>query len=563
MKFIKVKGFKEVLLIGIVILIGAFLRFHKLGEIPNGLYVDEAVTGYNSYSLLTTGKDEYGKAYPLALRFFGSYSPPLYTYLTIPIIYIFGLKIASVRIISALSGTFGILVIYYFLKSLKLTKTSWGPLAGAFLFAISPWSIFFSRAGYELNLGFLVFSLGLLLLWLALTNPKLLVLGLSLLSISTYTAHPQKFLVPIFLITFLVFFRKELFLRKKIKYLIYGLLIFFFIQIPNLSLLSTPAFNTKTNLFYKEQVISQAQKINNIFPQVVSYPLALGREFLSQFVSYFSPRSLFLLPDPDPQRSAPELPVFYNWMVVPYLVGLYILGRKRRELAAKFLIFLLLTIPLPIALTSDPFSSQRLLSFLTPLILVISIGLDRLIQKGGILTWLIFWPLILISLVLLWRSYFILLPNERAKTWGYGFEKLAEEIDIRPNEVFVIDQSRLKPAYIELAFFLEYPPEKFQNEVDQSIKDNYYKNINFSDSYNFANIKTRGINWEEDIYKEQILVGDELAISPQQAKEHFLSKVFEIRDPVEQIVFVGFRTNPAKKCLATQYVSDYCRNLSP
>lgn len=42
------------------IVIGAFFRFHQLGKTPVGFYVDEASMGYNAFSILKTGKDEYG-----------------------------------------------------------------------------------------------------------------------------------------------------------------------------------------------------------------------------------------------------------------------------------------------------------------------------------------------------------------------------------------------------------------------------------------------------------------------------------------------------------------------
>ena len=151
------------------------------------------------------------------------------------------------------------------------------------------------------------------------------------------------------------------------------------------------------------------------------------------------------------------------------------------------------------------------------------------------------------------------LPKERAKDWGYGFSQLAKIIKDNPKERFLIDQARIKPAYIELAFFLKYPPKKLQMVVDQSIKDNYYSDIVFKSEYNFGNIEIRNINWEEDIYKDQILVGDELSISSAQAEEHYLSKIFEIRDPIGTLVFQGFRTNPKAKCLHTLNRSRFCQ----
>ena len=155
------------------------------------------------------------------------------------------------------------------------------------------------------------------------------------------------------------------------------------------------------------------------------------------------------------------------------------------------------------------------------------------------------------SLLLLWRSYSVFLPKEKAKYWGYGTKELAKVIESTPNEHFVIDQARIKPIYIQLAFFLKYSPDKFQEisqEMNPGILENYYNNPEFNSHYQFANLETRNVDWKEDIYKKQILVGDSLTFSETQAKEHSLSKSFEIKDPLDEIVFVGYKTNPDAKC---------------
>ncbi len=70
------------LLLAIVIL-ATVLRIWGIGQYPVGLNADEAAIGYNAYSLLQTGKDEYGKSFPLSIRSFDDYKPPLYAYLTV------------------------------------------------------------------------------------------------------------------------------------------------------------------------------------------------------------------------------------------------------------------------------------------------------------------------------------------------------------------------------------------------------------------------------------------------------------------------------------------------
>ncbi|MCX6706249.1 MAG: glycosyltransferase family 39 protein [Candidatus Woesebacteria bacterium] len=540
----KLGKFKEIVLLILIILLSLFLRFYKLGEIPNGLYVDEAVSAYNAHSILETGKDEYGKSFPMAFRFFGSYSPPLYTYLTTIPIKIIGLSALSARLISALSGVVGVLLIYFFFSGRK------GLIASGIL-AISPWAIFYSRVGYEINLGFILLSLGILFLWLGINKPRFLFWAYIILSLSTYGAHFERYLAPFILITSIIVFR---------RFSLWGTIVALIIQIPNIYLFFTPAFFAKGGLFYQELIITQVKKIS-IFPTLLSYPLSFVREFASRYLGYFSPRNLFLLEDYDLQRSAPGLSVFYFWLVVPYLAGLYQLIKEKKKIFNRFLMFLLVIIPIPLALIKDPFSSQRGLPMLLPMVLVITLGFDYLLLKYKKVSYLMLTVLIPISFIFLWRSYFVLLPYERANVWNWGFDKLTQEIVNNPKITYVIDQERIKPFYIEFAFFSKLSPEKLQNSVGGKIKENYYTNIVFNSSYKFQNIETRGVEWEKDIYKEQILVGDELTISESQAKEHFLTKVFEIRDPANEIVFVGYKTDPTTKCLRTNFESIYCRKI--
>lgn len=551
--------FSEIIIPAGIFTVWLFLYYYKLDSIPSGLYVDEASQGYNAYSILATGKDEYGMRFPILFRFLAVYTPGLYTYISILPVAIFGLSIFSVRIISALATLLSTFIVYFFLKSSRILKEKATAIITSLLFLMSPWIIIHGRYGHEVAIAFLIFSSGALFSWLGLKKNKLIILGFSILSLSTYASYSTRFLAPLLIIGYLLLFRVNFIKSKNIKYLFVSIVAALVIQIPHFTILSTPAFFVKSGLVGSEAILSQAGKVVNLVPHNIAIFLSFLREFLSQFTTYFSPRSLFFLPDPDPQRSIPGLSVFYFWMIIPYLVGIYFLWKGRTKPFSKLIFLLAILSPIPAALTRDPFSTYRAFPLLLSFILVIGIGIDRIIHSIPKRVWIPGLSLLFtFSLLLLWRSYFVLLPNERAKVWGYGFRQLASQIKSRPGEKFVIDQSRIKPAYIELAFFLKYSPEKFQKEVDQKIKENYYTDTTFNPEYNFANIETRTINWEEDIYRDQILVGDELAISKDQAKEHSLTQIFEIRDPIDQIVFQAYKTDPARKCASTSFKSVYC-----
>ncbi len=543
----------------LILCVAFFLNFYRLDQIPSGLYVDEALSSYNAYSVLTTGKDEYGKSFPILFRFFGTYSPPLYTYLTVSVIAIHGLNIFSTRFISALSGVLVVYILFNLLKSSKIIRSKFTPYLVALLLTISPWHLLYARAGYEIYLGFCLFTLGAYFCWKALDRPKFLVPGLAVLSLSTYGAHTERYLVPIFILCLLIFFSRKFWPVKSRKFTLIGLLFAGLIQIPHLTILFTPAMWQKQALFFSQGIQDQAIQYFSWLPYPIAWTLALARKFLAQYLTYFSPRSLFFLPDPDPQRSLPDLSVFYPWMLIPYLIGLYLLVKNRKNPSIKYLLILTLLTPLPAALTNDPFSTQRALPLLLPLMVIISIGIDNITAKlKPILYSSLFVLLLLNSLVLLWRSYFILLPGERARVWGYGFSQLAGFIKTHSQEHFLIDQARTKPAYIELAFFLQVPPEQLQQSSDPQISADYYHQIKFTPERQFANIETRSITWEQDPYFQQILVGDELAISPDQAQEYSFTQVLEIRDPLNQIIFRGYRTDPQQRCLDINFASQYC-----
>src|SRR5437773_2571614 len=103
---------KLFILLGIILL-AILLRFYQLGNNPPSIDWDEASTGYNAYSILKTGKDEYGNFLPLSFRSFDDYKPPVYIYLTVPSVAVFGLTEFAVRLPAAIIGVLAVLVIYF------------------------------------------------------------------------------------------------------------------------------------------------------------------------------------------------------------------------------------------------------------------------------------------------------------------------------------------------------------------------------------------------------------------------------------------------------------------
>src|SRR5476651_952409 len=96
-----------------IILIAIALRFWQLVSVPPSPDWDEVAFGYNAYSVIQTGHDEYGKSLPVVLRSFDDYKPALYMYLVIPAELLFGVSTFAVRLPSAVFGVLTILAVFF------------------------------------------------------------------------------------------------------------------------------------------------------------------------------------------------------------------------------------------------------------------------------------------------------------------------------------------------------------------------------------------------------------------------------------------------------------------
>ncbi len=152
-------------ILGIIVILAAGLRLIGLDKYPAGFTPDEAAFGYNAYSLLKTGHDEWGIPFwqlPFTnLRSFGDYKMPLYAFLTVPSVTLFGLNEIAVRLPNAILGILAVVVIYLFGR--KLTGNKNTAQIAALMLAISPWHMPLSRGAFEANLITFFLPLGIYL----------------------------------------------------------------------------------------------------------------------------------------------------------------------------------------------------------------------------------------------------------------------------------------------------------------------------------------------------------------------------------------------------------------
>ncbi|MBU1966945.1 glycosyltransferase family 39 protein [Patescibacteria group bacterium] len=182
---------KKLLIFISLFLVSFLIRAYLVGQIPSILNRDEAALAYNAYLLNETGKDEWGKSWPLSLESFGDYKLSGYVYALVGLFKILPLNDWVVRLPSLLAGSILVILGFFFAKVVKF-RESWARLF-AILLATAPVFIFYSRMAFEANLALSLFIFSLTLLLAQVKNKNrvaidLLALPLALFSVFTYNA---------------------------------------------------------------------------------------------------------------------------------------------------------------------------------------------------------------------------------------------------------------------------------------------------------------------------------------------------------------------------------------
>ena len=145
--------------------VAAVTRLAGLGKIPEGILPDEAYGAYNAWALMTEGIDSRGYGFPVYFVAWGSGMNTLYSYLSIPFLWLFGATTMVYRIPQALFGILGVLAAYVLGRELLDEKFG---LLFSFLLAINPWNIMINRFALESNLAPAMFLISLTLLVLGI-----------------------------------------------------------------------------------------------------------------------------------------------------------------------------------------------------------------------------------------------------------------------------------------------------------------------------------------------------------------------------------------------------------
>jgi 4-amino-4-deoxy-L-arabinose transferase-like glycosyltransferase len=518
--------FKKNWILILILLLAALLRLWKLGSIPPSLTSDEASLGYNAYSILKTGRDEYGKLLPIIFKSFGDYKPGFYVYLTVPFVAVLGLTEFAVRFPSAIAGIISVFLVY--LIAGQLFKNRKLSLISAFVMTIAPWAIYLSRGAWEVNVSLTLTLLGIYLFFKAFENQKLLILSALSFALTFITYQGAKLSTGLVLLILAILYWKEI-LRINRKYLIGGIITGILISLPiilslfqgqtgRLSVFSI--FSYERPKEYTQAILNQGKEsVGNLnYYLFHSETLNYARGIMTRWFNHFSGRFLFFEGDwQNPRHTAPYQGVLLMSDLVILVLGLFALIKLGSKKEYLFIWFWLLLSSLPAILSRDQVHAVRSFNMVIPLVLILSLGWLKLLESPK--KWiLLFIPLFLGSTTYFLDAYFVHLPKHDSQKWQYGYKQIVETtIPIQDNyEKIKVQQSFAQP-YIYFLFYGKYDPAKYQERAKLTENENK-GDVGFVEKID--NIYFVPINWSADREeKGTLLVADLINISYEDAKD--------------------------------------------
>ncbi len=483
-----------------IVLVAVVLRFYKLDTLPPSLEWDEVATGYDAYSILKTGKDQFGNFLPLTFRSLDDYKPPLYTYLTSASIFIWGWNDWAVRFPAALLGTLAILTTYG--MAMEIFHNRKIAFLTSLLLAISPWHVNFSRLALETNSTVFFTTFGIWAFFKGLKNGIWLPLSALLFCLNLYLYHNARVFIPLFGLVLIIINFRKLWLQKTYLVISGVIIIIFCLRlIPiitsvegQMRFAGTSIFSTampyeidqakQTYAFWRIDDSNQGVGIyGKVFHnQYVLFGLRLFRNYLSHFNPNF-----YIFTDDYPRHHVPELGIVYIIELPLIILGLYLLLKNYNNKIRWLILLWILLAPMASSVTRDVPHALRIEIILPTLQILTALGFyylwSKFAKKKYVKVIIIILYLFNISFFL--HQFYYHYSNETSKYWLYGRKEAAQFAEsVKQNYDRVIVSTKLEQPHVFFLYYLKYDPAKYLQEGG-TVSGGWAEDKNHFDKYYF------------------------------------------------------------------------------
>lgn len=449
-----------------------------MGQVPPCLNADEVAFGYNAYSLLKTGRDEYGAFFPLRLKSFEDYKLPLYTFFTIPFITLFGFNDFSIKALNIAIGVAFVPLIYLIVK--ELFEKEEIAIIASFLVAINPGIYILTRHAHEGVIGALFILLTFYFLIKFLKTKKtifFLAANISLLLNAFSYQTGRIYLVFFFLLEMIVLWRMKG--RKASKFIILIAIVLFSFyfdfkyglnRVNNLFFLKNPGFQLRLNEYIGEHPT-----------RIWHNKLTEGiREVSNRYLLQLSPEFFLIRGDTNWRFGFENIGLLTPIEYIAFFIGMYFLFR-RNERFRYLLLYIFFITPFNNTLTWQDASLIRNYVILFPLLIIIAYGVyySVISLQRNVIAWILIVGLLMLFIFYRLNSfdiYFNHYPKRAvvSRAWQCGYKELSQYVgaNYKRFERFLITERHGQP-YIFMLYYLKFDPREYQKQAKISVPDKY------------------------------------------------------------------------------------------
>ena len=498
--------FRKHFLLLLILFLAIFLRFWQLGQNPPSLTWDEAAWGYNAYSLGIDGKDEFGKFLPLSyLESFGDFKPPMYAYLDVIPVKLFGLNEFATRFPSALFGVLTVLVTYFLTKRIfgKSKYPERSALLAAGVLALSPWHIMLSRAAFEANVASFFLVCGVWLFLGGVQEKKwYLLLSIASFVLSLHTFNTARIVAPLLVLVLAIGFWRNLLQRKK--QIAFAVIIGILLILPTLKFLLSSQAQLRfkeVNIFSDIDVIktSNQEIINDssawsriIHNRRVGYALSYVRHYLDNF----NPGFLFIKGDGNPKFSTQNVGELYLWDLPFLILGILFLFKRKEGNWWVIPLWIMLGV-IPAATARETPHALRIETIIPAFQILIAVGIVEFLswfnnlQLGrhvrSIIITLIF-SLLILNVIYYLHDYYYQYAAEFSGEWQYGYKNSIDYVkSVEKNYDNIYVTNAMGRPYIYYLFYAKTDPRIFREDSVVKRDSFGFVNVNRFGKYNFLN----------------------------------------------------------------------------
>lgn len=526
-----IKHWHIIALVLITIVVATF-RLYKLGQIPGSLYIDEVAIGVDAKSILETGKDMHGGSW-LTTTFpsYGDFKLPIYIWLTAGSIKVFGATDFAVRFPSALAGIFSVVLMYGILLELfhNDSKRNIYALSAALMIALMPWSIQFSRTGFEAHVGqfFLLCAV-----WFALkgrTKTWLYIFSALFGVFAVYTYYSVRFVFPPLFIAMLLLSLPKMTRMKMLKVfgIAVGVMSLFFIAMypmtksPWYAAMQHIRLSTKHVLDISPNVEQsnalRAISNNDLFSRAFYHRYALmGRNLFEHYLDYIQPQFIFISGDKNLRHNTGEIGLLLFWMMPMFFVGLFTIYKKYPKIGLTLLAWFIFGI-LPAAVPYNTPHALRSLNVLGVYGVLLGVGFGEMITQIGLYKRVV---VILLSMFMCmnfisyWHDYRTHYPDRSEGEWWARSKKVVAQF-VRENKHAYreIEIAANDKMFLWIAWYADIPVEVLQKSPEESFVKLSIQNIMFKTTLKVDKHKSNILYISEasqlqDDPQSQLITGD-------------------------------------------------------